>query len=219
MVRLGILAAALAAMSAGPASAIVYTGTISIANGGLTGTDDWLGGPTSITYTVADDPVVAGLWHYVYTIAVPNTPGGAIHEVLIGLDPAMTVHDLRNVSLTNGNLHSVELFQNQGDKKFMPQPMYAVEFIVGADTRTLTITFDSLFEPVWGDVFVRGGGQNSCWNIDFTATSTDPPVLPSVFQAGFILRPGIIPEPMTMVTLGLAGLAVARALQRRLRGA
>lgn len=219
MTRLGVLVGVLAVLAAGQASAVIYTGSLTVTAGTLTGTDGWAGGPTSITYTVVDDQATPGLWHYVYTLAVPGTIDGAIQEILISLDPMMTLDDLRSIVLTSGSVNSVGLFLNQGDKSAMPQSMYAVDFTFEDNIRTVTIAFDSLFEPVWGNVFIRGEGDNAAWNAGFTADSVDSLAPPSEFQEGFILRPGVIPEPMTMLTLGLAGAAAGRALRQRLRGA
>ncbi|MCL2700869.1 MAG: hypothetical protein FWE88_04150 [Phycisphaerae bacterium] len=225
MVRKGIVVMAVAAiLVASHASAVVYTGALSTAGGTLTGTGDWASGPTSFTYSV-NDQATPGFWHYEYTLTVPSSVDDAgIERLIIGLTIGMPFNGLMNV---NGNLVSVGQMTNTGVDSNMPQSMFAGLFTVSGDTRSVTISFDSMHNPVWGNFFALGAGQNSIWNAGFTEFSVDPqrPVDDPTVH-GYILRPNgepcppfIIPEPMTMLTLGLAGVALSRTLRNRLHRA
>ena len=213
MIRLDIVAVALVAvLAAGHASSAMYTGTLSTADGTLTGTDEWATGSTTLTYTV-DDQTTPGFWHYAYTLTIPTdtTYAANIQHLVIGLSSGLTAGDLVNV---NGQLHKVELVEAKGENANMPQDLYAVVFQVGGGESFVMVSFDTIYAPVWGDFFARGNNQNTIWNAGFTASSVDPTVPPSVYQADFILRPDPIPEPTTMLILSLAG---ACALRRRRR--
>jgi len=213
---MGILVVVLVALVVSPASAAIYTGTLSTTAGTLTGTSDWATLPVTFTYAV-DNETRPGLWHYVYSISVPTEPRyPAISEILIETDPVITIGNLVNVTLSAGHINTVGLFQNSGDKALMPQSLYAADFSAGAGIRSLTISFDTTYAPFWGNLFIVRTGQARAWNSGFTATSVDPVDPPSVFHPDFILRPGI-PEPSTLLIL-LAGASVIRA-RRRWRGA
>jgi len=216
MIRLVVVAVAVAALVASPASAVLYEGMLSTEDGTLTGTDEWVTGLTTFTYAV-DNVTTPGYWHYVYTLTIPTDTKYAanIQHLIIGVTSGLTMGDLKNVS---GQLHKVELVEAKGDNANMPQDLYAAVFQVGGEESFVTIRFDTTRAPVWGDFFARGDNQNSIWNIGFTADSVDPTTVPpDVCMGAFILRPDSIPEPTTMLTL-LAGLAFTRVFRRRPRG-
>ncbi|MCL2700571.1 MAG: hypothetical protein FWE88_02625 [Phycisphaerae bacterium] len=220
MNRVGIAAVVLAVLVVSNASAVTYTGTLSVAGGTLTGTGDWAAGPTTFIYTV-DDVTTPGFWHYEYVLTVPpDVESGNIQHLIIGLTCGLSAGSLVNV---NGDLHKVEWFENKGDNKEMPQDLYGADFQAIGEDLTLTVSFDTKSNPVWGDFFARGGQQNTIWNSGFTEFSVDPTLPPDdMGVCGFILRangelpPPAIPEPMTMLTLGLAGVAISRTLRNRL---
>jgi hypothetical protein len=101
----------------------------------------------------------------------------------------------------------------------MPADVYGVKFSIGDEGvaepqyTNIIISFDSDRDPIWGDFYAKcgkvGGTQNTIWNEGFLIA--DPLVAPSDGSVlNHILVPDTIPEPTTIMLLGLGGFIAGR---------
>jgi len=104
----------------------------------------------------------------------------------------------------------------------MPEPIHGIKFD-GTESTALTIAFDGMFEPTWGDFYAKGDKTdhiaNTVWNAGFTPDDDDPSGFDGSGGGDHIPVPGkytSIPEAST-VGLFLSGLTVlaVRHLRRR----
>jgi hypothetical protein len=218
MKNAAVLLTALLLLVPAVARAEIYTDTLSYPSG-LDGQGDWAAPTSSITYTVYENEIPGpNTWHYKYELNVATSPGLS-HLIIEVSDGWTEEHDLLNLSVTGGTITDVEVddFGTQGTSNpGIPEEMHGVKFEVTAGT-SLIIEFDSPRVPVWGDSHAKGG-QLGLWNKGFTSPDVDPtmPAPPQPTSAGHhLLVPDTkIPEPATMVTLGL-GTVLMGVLRRR----
>lgn len=107
----------------------------------------------------------------------------------------------------------------------IPDLFYGIKFEHSeqGDEHTLTVSFDSLRVPVWGDFYAKGGtsghhGFNSVWNDGFGSPDSDPANPPADGSiAGHLLVPDTveIPEPASIGLLLVGLTAVAFGKWRR----
>jgi len=177
----------------------IYTGSLSVADGGLTGTGDWADGPITLSWTVSQDESV---WHYQYNLVVPSHD---ISHMIVEASSNFTIDDVLNVfgdfqTLTVGD------FSYANGNPGMPGSVHGIKFDE-TSTTNLTVDFDSRRIPVWGDFYAKDGVSSSTqifnviWNTGFANVD---PVVPAHngSEAFHLLVPDtIIPEPSTIMML------------------
>ncbi len=201
--------------------------------------------PTTLTWTV-DDTTTPGMWHYQYQLQVPliNHPRDEFKFLRLETSTGFTSSNVSNFtadSLTPSSITKIGQFKKG---KGMPSSLYGMEIMHAESAETveggeeghiLDIQFDSDRAPTWGDIFARGYKKNLIRNVGFTKRDTDPTAAPSDGSVDFHLLvpdtlspplppnpptppgpPGVIPEPMTLLMLGLALVPIGAKLRRRM---
>jgi hypothetical protein len=210
-------------LATAPAYAVVYSGSLSSADGGLTGIGSWNSG-INLEWTVSSLDIEETLWNYEYTLTVPLNTARILH-VITEVSPVFERSNILGEVQTPGCLSffRVDDFtpdENCLDKIFnqgLPEAMRGIQVssLTGFITNELTWSFDSDKNPVWGDMFAKG--LDPCepsylYNTGFTAS--DPPDPASDGSIDFhLLVPDSassqeappLPEPSTSV-LGALGL-------------
>ncbi len=155
-----------------------YTGTLTWTNDALNtplsvnsvGADaGWFSSDTSVSWTV-DNTTTPGLWHYEYTITVRDggTLSTDIQCVILETSPTFFWDNLISTSTAPADwLASVDIgsFSRWDNQNLPSDSIYGVMFCTSTvDPTTLTISFDSDREPVWGDIYVRSFTDNGSYN-------------------------------------------------------
>lgn len=226
-----LVALVLPAVLAAAASAATYTGSLTTDDGDLAGTGPWGDGPSTLSWTVQ---VVAGpIWEYSYTLEVPSK--GVSHFIL-ELSSSFDWENIESPSLwVNGqeaywpDVEAEIKTYGPGDPSnpSIPDNVYGIKVDLeddNGDPLTVTFTFQTLRDPVWGDFYAKdgidpGAGVSvTLWNAGFTDPDTDPLDFPADGALdGHLLVPNMteIPEPMTLAVLAFGSLA--GLLRRRSR--
>ncbi|MCE5279670.1 MAG: PEP-CTERM sorting domain-containing protein [Planctomycetaceae bacterium] len=209
-------------------AAIIYSGSLTWADGGLEGTGLWVDsngrpgwfGP-ALDWTVSENP--DGSWDYLYSLSVYR---GSISHWIIEASPTFQQSDLKAPFAAEGTFGNIEvgLFNPGGSNPNLPEPIYGIKF---DDTEglTLTVGFTSFRRPVWGDAYAKdgkaGGVFNTVWNSGLTAADPlGPPANGSLEQ--HLLVPDTfgtdpIPEPATLSLLAAGALAIMVCRRSRSR--
>jgi hypothetical protein len=215
-----VLSAAALAMAGANAQAVMYTGSLSTAGGGIVAGGSWPGtAGVTLSWVVQD---VGPNWQYSYTFSspVPNM-SHIIFELSAGVTSLVTnpPADLYTTS-TPGD------FGPGPSNPGMPGTMYGVKFDVVSGSNPFTVTFVSDRSPVWGDFYAKGGASSFAYNAGFLAADpTDPPSDGSINN--HILRPDTngpppaVPVPPTVALALVGGLTagIGRRVRQRWSGA
>ena len=172
-------------------------------------------------------------WKYEYRMLHNGTKYGYSHLIL------ETSEDLDNediTGITGATLASLTTQEVTSGNPNMPEDVYGIRFNPpGEGYFDWTFSFYSNRVPVWGDFYVRCGGKaggiNHAYNYNkdgdnvergFLVSDTDPTNAPSEGTAAnhyfyHVLRPDteVIPEPVTLVLMGLGTLGLAGLRRRR----
>lgn len=207
------------------AYAISYTGNLTVSGGGIIATDGWNDPSTIFSWTVESVGSSGGfiLWEYDYTFTVPTKNISHIiievsPDVPTGIDPSITGITVLSGSGGGG----VASYGPGGSNPNMPASMQGIKFD-GAETTTLSFSFETTRAPVWGDFYAKDGTDAhgtidvTAWNTGFLASDpSDGPADGSINN--HILRPDttqtLVPEPSMLLLLG-AGLLGLWAVRRR----
>ena len=232
----------IALLIAGSASASVYTGSLTYSppypagssDGLFVGPSDlqWATYNVTISWEVTDEDANAPAafpWKYTYTFG-HDGPQAAISHIIIESSPTFDESNL--VGLTGASLDNVGAQTVLAGNPNMPEALTGLRFDPLTESPTsMTWSFYSDRDPVWGDFYARCGGRmggiNFAYNFNddglgnvngFTVNDVDPLLAAQSGSVDFhILRPdtlGSIPEPATLAMLMLAG---GYALARRRR--
>jgi hypothetical protein len=150
-------------------------------------------------------------WKYTYTFSHDGDKSGISH-IIIETDTDFALTDLDG--LTGATLESVKTHTEKPGNDGMPENIYGIRFnSIGKDVYSMTWTFWSTRAPVWGDFYAKNGGKNYAYNYNntsdvikgFVPNDIDPIASSANGSVDYhILRPGVVPEPMTlgMILLG-----------------
>lgn len=186
------------------AHALVYTGSLSISGGGLTGNDNWAN-DGMIAWEVTQE---GSNWLYVYTLSFEDGSsfeGPAVSHLTLEVSPDVNTQ----TDFWDFNGDPIEFGSYEGITN-------AMKLDYGDDGQ-LEWSFRSNRVPTWGDFYAKGGRDSWLKNSGFN--DLDPLDLsPSADVTNKILRPDTgytpVPEPSTMILMGL-GLAAAGVVRRR----
>jgi len=203
---------------------VIYSGSLSSDDGGILGTGPWVtdASPTTMSWTV-DNETTPNYWHYSYTFTVPTKD---ISHHIIEASTTLTSDDILNLAWSGGVTEIQTQKESQGNPN-LPSTFYGIRLEPTAEDTTMTFSFDTVRDPIWGDFYAKdgdgGGSDITAWNAGFgtaaeesnTAdTHYDPTDGPSGGSIRYhLLIPDTIPEPSTMLLLALG--SVVLMLRRR----
>ena len=202
-----------------------YIGSLQVADGELNGTGFWITDnsepawfPAELSWSVTQN--VNLTWHYEYNL---NVYRADVSHFVIETSQTFGSADLINPDYPGASYAIGTWDSSQGNSNpSIPGPVYGVKFNIGnaavsePQYTNINVIFDSTRAPVWGDFYAKcgavGGTQNTIWNESFlTADPLSGPADGSVLN--HILVPDSIPEPATMMLLGLGGFMLKRKRQ------
>ncbi|HUS47030.1 MAG TPA: hypothetical protein VM098_02840 [Phycisphaerae bacterium] len=217
--------------------AATYTGSLSVADGGLTGTGSWGAGPSMISWTVSND---SGPWTYTYKLEVPKKD---ISHFIIEVSPDFTKSDFSNVS-SSVDLSSTKVgeFKAGSSNPYLPDLFRGIKFDLKEDATSVEVSFQSDCSPVWGDFYAKDGKEKvansknssgtkvsvAIWNTGFTSSDSDPTSPLASGSVGYhLLVPDtkggnggfVIPEPLTLIALGMSVIGAGAAARKSIRRA
>jgi hypothetical protein len=215
MKKIAILGLAIAAllMTGTLAMALPLTGSVSYSSG-IYATSAWANTSTTLSWNVVQ---VGSDWQYTYTW---NTTSKDLSHIIIEVTPESDVEDF---TITQGSLSadSPRTFSPSdpgNSNPGLPGDIFGLKF---AGTSTLqTIVFTTDHAPVWGDFYAKDGvdGQIDvyAYNTGFGLPDPDPSL--NAAPGKIVVPDGegvIVPEPVTMILLGLGLLGIGIAVRKR----
>ncbi len=213
----------LAAVNICVGSSTVYTGNLSVADGGLTAYGAW-GCPSTTLKWIVDDITTPGKWHYSYTLVVPSKDISLmIIEASNGNNPFTSDNLFSPSSNPQGWIQSIAIqsFYPNNSTPYMPEDMYGIKLDAAKNATTVTISFDSDRVPVWGDFYAKDGystcgGWNAVYNTGFTYNDYDPfaPAANGNLQNHLLVPDSYIPAPGALILVCI-GTTLTEILRRR----
>ena len=201
------------------ALADVYTGALEEGNGLTTYGSKWLGGTPKckLEWLVTnEEPPPIGyptfIWKYSYTLTVPQ--GAPSHMIVEASDAPGRVFTTANIKAVTGSSVQEIMLHESGSSgnPNLPADVHGIKFEGLAEATTITITFFTDRDPIWGDFYSKDGEQNSLHNDGLVAADPDPFINPPANGPlnDHLLVPDTIAEPATLSLLALGGLAILR---------
>lgn len=193
-------------------AAISYSGSLSGGGGGLITTGAWDSSSTVLEWTAS--ATSSTIWHYAYKLTLPSK---AVSHVIIETSPEFTAANLFNlVSDPAGWAMQPEIkthTEGQGNPD-LPDDMDGLKINAAFEALVIILGFDSNRMPVWGDFYAKdgNGGTINLHNAGFTSPDWDPvaPLHDGPEQGHLLVPDSVVPEPATLMLLGLGGLALLR---------
>ena len=205
---------------------IIFTGSISNADGNLIGNSAWKTG-SSLSWEVSYDSTTQN-WTYDYQLDVGSK---AVSHVVLGLCPTLEDYNFSSITGSNNGSSTFGTFTTTGQgasNPGLPADIDGLKIDTSLDPKSLSFKLVTSASPSWGDFYAKGGkdkGENVyMFNSGFVANNPNAPAMDGSVD-GHILVPSCILDPDPILTpipepssvLGLAGLLIFGGLASRRR--
>ena len=212
MVIIGVAIAALL-MNGTLAIALPLSGSVSYPSA-ISATDGWANASTTMSWNIVQ---VGSDWQYTYTWSAPSK---ALSHIIIEVTPGATINDfIFTPGQSNVGVIEVKNHTEQQGNPGLPDPFWGMKINTTGDPLNFSITFTTWRSPVLGDFYAKDGIQNPgqiqvlAYNTGFTLNDVDNS------ENNHIVVPDgqgvIVPEPGTMILLGLGLLGIGIAVRKR----
>ena len=205
---------------------IIFTGSISNADGNLIGNSAWKTG-SSLSWEVSYDSTTQ-FWTYDYQLGVSSK---AVSHLILGLCPTLEKYNFSTISGSDNDVETIGTFTTTGQgasNPGLPADVYGLKIETSGDPENLSFKLVTSASPGWGDFYAKSGKVKGeevyMFNSGFAASNPIAPASNGSFN-GHVLIPscGLDPDPILTpipepsAVIGLAGLLFAGGLFARRR--
>lgn len=198
----------------GTAHATLYSGSLTTGTNTLLAFGAWSGDTISVAWDV-DDTTNPGYWSYNYTLT--GFAGPSISHGIFEVSSNFTSDNIKEGTSGDRELGTFGPSQG-GSNPGIPGSIFGIKFNTG-DEGTINITIVSDREPMWGDFYGKGGDASYAYNSGFGFDTFAPIGSGNALSDGkaWALVPDTnpVPEPSTMLLLGLGVMGIAAAGRRK----
>jgi len=187
------LCAVTAVCTLAQAEPTIYIGSLSTGGGGLVTTENssWASG---VTFSWVVEQNLDGSWSYEYAFTRATGVQGSLSHLILE-----TSTNLRSSNITNatpGIGEGPQTYIPENGNPDMPGSIFGIKFEpFPQDQQTVTIEFDSVRAPMWGDFYAKDGCVGgSLWNEGFDLLDEDPGVPPGNGSASYHV---LVPDTIT----------------------
>jgi hypothetical protein len=187
---------------------------------GIIATGSWADSGTRIEWDITKQ---GSNYHYEYKFTVPAKD---ISHLILQVSDSFETENIWNISGGVSAEGPTDYDSNSNDKSNpgLPGTIYGIKFEPSADSTTLTWSFNSDREPIWGNFYAKDGKEGTCPVLLSLASDTcDYHIDVYAYSSGLIDGEGFIAVPDTNVVpvpsaifLGFLGLSIAGVKLRKI---